>query len=457
MRKILESISLKLVRPEVSGMAEMSQDNLLRSWKEIAAYLKCDVRTCHRWEASRGLPVHRDETGETKSPVFAYKDELDRWFQKTFRTSNGSSEKESSGGRWLKWAASGGALVLVSVAALVLPRIVIRSEPADFAIDGSAFIVLDKQKRELWRRDMGVEDLQPESYYRSNFQIKHSDQANILPSLVMKDINGDGDTEVLFALARISNRTGEGTLFCYDRKGRELWRFRTDRELVCKTKVHSPDYRIGGFHTRDLDGDGRREILVESFQSPDWPCQLAVLDSSGKMIGEFWNAGYLRELKYHDINGDGREELIVCGVNNEYQGGCLIVFDTRDIRGSSPQSGDFVCEGLAPGSMLYYIRTPYVDVSEAVGFRVDGLRLLDITANNWIRATAGNGLIYDFDQELKPIQVSWGHGYMMTHSELARAGKVASRLDEDYRKSIVAGIRYWNGSAWTPEPSKVRR
>jgi len=46
---------------------------------------------------------------------------------------------------------------------------------------------------------------------------------------------------------------------------------------------------------------------------------------------------------------------------------------------------------------------------------------------------------------------------MMTHHELARAGKVASRLDEDYRKSIVAGIRYWNGSAWTSEPSTVRR
>ncbi len=38
--------------------------------------------------------------------------------------------------------------------------------------------------------------------------------------------------------------------------------------------------------------------------------------------------------------GDGREELIVVGVNNEYRGGCLIVFDTRRISGASPQTGN---------------------------------------------------------------------------------------------------------------------
>ena len=64
------------------------------------------------------------------------------------------------------------------------------------------------------------------------------------------------------------------------------------------------------------------------------------------------------------------------GVNNEYRGGCLIVFDTRDIqRRLRPQSGEYVCQGIGPGSMLYYVITPYVDVSEASGDRVDGLRL----------------------------------------------------------------------------------
>jgi len=438
-------------------MNEFTKDNLLRSWKEIAAYLGCDVRTCHRWEDQRGMPVHRAEGSETKSPVFAYKDELDRWFQGTFKTTNGPAETGGSVPRWVKWTAAGGGLVAISVFFLFLPDILSRRQPADFRIEEPYFIALDKQKRELWRKDMGFEDLQSDAYYRGNFQVSHPDAPNILPMLVMKDINGDGDTEVLFALARVNDRTEEGTLFCWSRKGKELWRFRTDRELVCKTKIHSSDYRLAGFQCHDLDGDGRQEIIVESFQSPDWPCQLAVLDPSGKMIGEFWNAGYLREFRHHDINGDGRDELIVCGVNNEYRGGCLIVFDPLNIRGCSPQSGDFACEGLEPGSMLYYITTPYADVSEGLRYKVDGLRLLDISNSKWIRTTAANGLIYDFDFELRPIQVSYGHGYEMKHYELRRAGALTSVLGEEYRKSLLSGIRYWNGSDWTAEPSMVRR
>jgi DNA-binding transcriptional regulator YiaG len=34
-------------------------DDLLESWKEIAAYLKRDVTTVQRWEKRERLPVHR--------------------------------------------------------------------------------------------------------------------------------------------------------------------------------------------------------------------------------------------------------------------------------------------------------------------------------------------------------------------------------------------------------------
>jgi hypothetical protein len=437
-------------------MAELSKDNLLRSWKEIAAYLGCDVRTCHRWEDRRGMPVHRAEGGETKSPVFAYKDELDRWFQGTFKTSTGHAVTKAASRRWLRWAVPGAALLVAAGATFWFPGLLLRRQPADFAIEGSELVILDKHKHEIGRADLEVEDLRPESYYRESFQVRNPESANILPSLVMKDIDGDGDKEVLFALSRVLNQTGEGVLVCFDRRGRERWRFQAGRELVCRSKRFSPDYRIAGFYCHDIDGDGKLETVVESIQAPDWPCQLALLDADGRMIGEFWNAGYLRDLTYWDINGDGREELIVCGVNNEYKGGCLIVFDPRRIAGGSPQSGDFVCQGIGPGSMLYYVTTPYIDVSEALGYAVDGLRQVNVTKNDWIRATGGNGLFYEFDFGLRPIQAFPGHGFMALHEEARKAGGVTSVLGDAYWKALLDGIRFWNGSAWTPEPSMVR-
>ena len=437
-------------------MDEFSKDNLLRSWKEISAYLGCDIRTCHRWEHDHGMPVHRAEGGETRSPVFAYKDELDAWFKETYKSSN-IPRGTAPANPWLKWVIGGAVILVLAGIYLRLGGRGVRRQPADFKIVGSAFYALDEDDRELWHKDLGVDDLCPTAFYRANFQVIHTDQSNILPVLVMKDINADGDTEVLFALLRVRDQLGEGVIFCWDRKGNELWKFRAGKELVCKTQRFSPDYRIAGFYVHDFNGDGRQEIAVESFNAPDWPCQLAVLDSSGKMIGEFWNAGYLRDLTFHDINGDGREELIVCGVNNEYRGGCLIVFDTSDIRGSSPQSGEFACEGLGPGSMLYYVTVPYTDVSEASNLRVEGLRTLGITGNDWIETTTSNGVRYDFDFGLACIQVDWGHGYESLHDDLVKAGKITSVLGEAYREMLRGGVRYWNGSAWTAKPAMNRR
>ncbi len=54
------------------------QEQPLESWKEIAAYLKRDVRTVIRWEKSEGLPVHR-QMHQARSSVYAYPSKLDAW------------------------------------------------------------------------------------------------------------------------------------------------------------------------------------------------------------------------------------------------------------------------------------------------------------------------------------------------------------------------------------------
>jgi Tol biopolymer transport system component len=55
-----------------------SHEQLLESWKEIATYLKRDVRTVIRWEKTEGLPVHR-QMHQARGSVFAYPSELETW------------------------------------------------------------------------------------------------------------------------------------------------------------------------------------------------------------------------------------------------------------------------------------------------------------------------------------------------------------------------------------------
>ncbi len=62
-------------------------DDRLNSWKEIAAYLNCDVTTVQRWEKREAMPVHR-HVHDKRGSVYALVPELDAWLQSR-RLSNG--------------------------------------------------------------------------------------------------------------------------------------------------------------------------------------------------------------------------------------------------------------------------------------------------------------------------------------------------------------------------------
>jgi TolB-like protein/Flp pilus assembly protein TadD len=73
-------------QPRMTAQDRPPNDRLandrLDSWKEIAAYLNKEVRTVQRWEKSLGLPVRRLAQGK-QGTVFAYKPELDAWWQES--------------------------------------------------------------------------------------------------------------------------------------------------------------------------------------------------------------------------------------------------------------------------------------------------------------------------------------------------------------------------------------
>lgn len=52
----------------------------LDTWKAISAFFSRDERTVKRWEATRGLPVHR-VPGQGRANVYAYTHELTAWLQ----------------------------------------------------------------------------------------------------------------------------------------------------------------------------------------------------------------------------------------------------------------------------------------------------------------------------------------------------------------------------------------
>ncbi len=68
----------------------------LDSWKEIASFLRRDVRTVQRWEKKEGLPVHRHHHDKLGS-VYASRAEVNAWF--TGREQAGAPAEAANAGK----------------------------------------------------------------------------------------------------------------------------------------------------------------------------------------------------------------------------------------------------------------------------------------------------------------------------------------------------------------------
>src|SRR5262245_13101289 len=107
----------KIVRHEERSMAVSQMESRLHSWKEIASYLRRDVRTVQRWERQEGLPVHRHAHNKLSS-VYAEKAELEAWLKNRnpqLEREDKVQENEKATARvggWHRWKLVGAAITV---------------------------------------------------------------------------------------------------------------------------------------------------------------------------------------------------------------------------------------------------------------------------------------------------------------------------------------------------------
>ncbi len=441
-------------------MGNTKRDNLLSSWKEIAVYLDCDIRTCQRWEKKFGLPVYRVDE-ESGSRVYTYKDELDNWLKS--RNNKNSSPSKAKSQKLQQQILLFVLLPFLFVGGFIIYFLFLKTSispvPSDFRIQNSNLIILNEDDKELWRYDTGLENLVSEEEYRQHFQFKRNREAGMgryLPYLIIKDINNDNLAEVLFS-TQTQNEFGEGKLICFNHKGQILWEIETGRALKFGQKVYSRDYRIFGFEVCDLDHDERLETVVISEQFPYFPTQLVVLSSNGEKIGEYWNSGRLVDLAFVDLDEDGRKEILIGAMNNEYARPSLIIFNALSIRGGSPQKKNFYeCKDLEPGTEKYYILFPQVDIA-VLDALMESLAKIDVLKNKRLAATAGIcNIIYEFDFKLRLQNIRFSHWTQILHKKAVSEGKVTSVLNENFRNGLEKDFLYFDGEKWMSEPTMNR-
>lgn len=64
----------------VREVGSAMEPRVLKSWKDISAYLKVGISTAQRWERNHGLPVRRP-SGKSGTAVVAFSNEIDWWLK----------------------------------------------------------------------------------------------------------------------------------------------------------------------------------------------------------------------------------------------------------------------------------------------------------------------------------------------------------------------------------------
>lgn len=285
-----------------------------QGWKEIADFFGVTVRTAQLWEAERALPVRRLPGGR----VFAQEQELKDWAQNGPGLSPATPTPEP--GRKPHWA---WALLLIPLcAALTWPwwRPV---NPSAAFVQGGLLTAVDQRGHELWKAALPAPPVE------------------ISPNLLMRtpvhlvDLDGDGRNEVLVAVRAPEGQSSD-ELLCYSSRGELRW----TRKAGGKVRTAKADLSGRYVWTNLLPwtSPSGRGLLVISVSALSFPSQVALLDSSGRTLRQYWHAGHLHPMLVADSDGDGRRELWTGGIHNPSHRAAVVVLDPEEMQGASEES-----------------------------------------------------------------------------------------------------------------------
>jgi hypothetical protein len=294
-------------------------------------------------------------------------------------------------------------------------------------LDGSILRIMDAEGKELWSKSFPG-GFSPDWYYDKGIRSR----------LWFGDLEGKGHTSVLFSYLSAAGPQPPSTrLICYSDRGKEKWRWTPGRELP-ELNGSSATFRTVALGILNATEKGLPRIVVESIHDTWWPSQIAVLDSNGKTMSEYWHSGGLSSMVLADLDGDGRQEIIATGVSEYDHQATLVVLDPGRVFGASTEvRPGFQIHGMGVAQERLRLLFPRSDLNRAL-FQFN-LATDPTVEHGSIRLTVlecitppGCRIWYEFDKNLRLISAyAGGDEFRSAHVRFYENGKAAHPLSEE--------------------------
>ena len=292
--------------------------------------------------------------------------------------------------------------------------------PQSGRLDGTVLTIMDAQGKALWSKS-----------FRDGFWPEYYDQG-LAPRIWFGDLDGDGHTDVLLLYhPAVSPRLHSSTLICYSGRGQEKWRWTPGRELP-ELEGAPATFRSVALVVLKASPKKTARIVVSSIHDPWWPNQIAMLDSNGKTISEYWHSGHLDHLALADLDGDGRQEIVATGISNGYHQATLIVLDPDRISGASLEAArpELQIYGMGIAHERLRLLFPRSDLNKALfvynaaGEAAVAKGSIEISVKECLQPP-GCLMWYQFDRQFHLLTAYADEGFRSTHAQFYAKGKDA--------------------------------
>jgi serine/threonine-protein kinase len=174
-----------------------------------------------------------------------------------------------------------------------------RREPAAVTIVGNDAVVSDARGREVWRQPVAAGSKTP---------------------AVVADLVGDARPEVVLGLnSRDAEGIAQARIAVFDGAGKELASLAPMADTLPST---FPDFSLSAdvpmLAAPDLDGDGHPELVWTAIHGIWYPGEVGAWSPRGRKgpTPLLANSGHVGQCVAADLDGDGRQELVVLALNN---------------------------------------------------------------------------------------------------------------------------------------------
>ncbi|GAB4287786.1 MAG: hypothetical protein Kow0098_04810 [Ignavibacteriaceae bacterium] len=314
--------------------------------------------------------------------------------------------------------------------------------PVNYKRNGNIVTLINKNGKELMKKWIGVDGVvEPDTYLR------------IL--LLILDTDNDGKNEIIISNELIPE-TGIShgySLGCYDRTGKELWRFQFTDTVSTNDGIYTPPYQI-----RILDHYIKNDepVVLIAACNLNYPCAVINIKAkNGEPTGDtLWHPGHLTDGETGDFNEDGKIELVATAINNYYESAVVFSIDIDNLNGYLAADGEYKFKNTKTASFNKYVLLTKTDVTNFSGYRFNRTQRGHLTYHSAskdfsIFANEGNDyyknlvVLYMFDQYLNLKMADPLDSYQVYRDSLISRGILKGPYTKtpEYRKILWESVR----------------